>query len=149
VAAFEFRFDDVAGAFKEKELSTHWVEAFGPGAEFQELLAAAAKFVVDKVVPGERDVSNTNLFAVVPVQALHGARPNLVGTNTTFDCVHTPRIRGFDSHSSIYPNPGVDEWLTWGREKMDAYRHAVQAFIAAQVTTEAKRVKELAKSARR
>ncbi len=75
-----------------------------------------------------------HLFVFVNVGKLRKWKMNLVDLKKArFICKYSPRrtLGGdepVDSHSSIWPDPGVRAWPTDDRK--EAFRHAVQTFLA-------------------
>ncbi len=130
-AAFEFRFDNSAGSFKEADLSVHWVECNSAHPELRGKLADLAAFLTAPVVPGERSISKNDRFAVLRVGAVTREPARLEGTHTRFRVLHDPRIETVaDSHSSIRPSPGVEQWPLPRGGTPSAYQHAVQTYLA-------------------
>jgi len=75
-----------------------------------------------------------HLFVFVNVGKLRKGKMNLIDlAKAKFFCRYTPRAllggnRPVDSHSSIWPDPGVRSWPTDDRK--GAFRHAVQTILA-------------------
>lgn len=105
----------------------HWIEYFDRNDTIEQGLDKVRRLILSRAAPNEITPGKNARFAVVRVATLHDAAPCLEGTTTTFHCCHTPRI-AVDSHSSVYPDPGVEAWSVGETEQ--AYRFAVQAFLA-------------------
>lgn len=108
-------------------------------------LIALARYLTKPVYPKERSIGKNDRFAIVPVECLHNARAIIEGTDTSFECLHTPRVEAPpDSHGSIYPSPGVDKWPLPNGGSPDAYQLAVQTYLAEQALRDTHKIRDLA-----
>jgi hypothetical protein len=124
-ASFEFRLDDKAVTWVDVYLSVNWMEYVQPSeGDLAAKVARLRQFQLANrdslplIKPTEKTV-----YAVVPVEAIHAATLESVGT--TLHCRHEPQGDG-DPHSGVHPIPGVEGWPA----SRDASAHlAIQQFM--------------------
>jgi len=134
-AAFEFREKG-----PEEELSVHWVGLHRRSGTLDERLLFIRELVRDRLFKGELKIGSKHRFVLVSVRKLRTGRKSFEGLDQVrFVCRYSPREANappppmLDSHSSVWPDPGV---VDWPRERLDAFRHAVATFLADCAETE-------------
>jgi hypothetical protein len=144
-AAFQFRYDFTTSEYKEEELSTHWIEFHGE--ERPTNLSNLAKFLTEPRIITERKIGKNDRFVIVSVDKIRSNSIVIEQTRTTLDCFHTPRVviePAIDSHSSIFPDPGVRKWPKPNSpEDVGAYQFAIQSYLSELAETATFKIRDL------
>lgn len=109
-------------------MSVHWLDFFTPSKSLGERVAALRALIMAKHANPEVTFQKNTQIVVVDIGKLHSesrAVEGIDGAKTAATAYHQPRFCG-DSHSAIYPSPGVREWP----KDNDAYHFALQKLLA-------------------